>query len=127
MEFWGIEVKPEQSYKVHATKLNVLHLSQACLGEVMEEEEEEEAEAVYVYVKVNDQKFVIGKLSSDKCPQIPLDLVFDKDLELSHSSEDGSLACSLRKLLLARVLTRMAVHSDAYDSSDEEEPTPPPM
>ncbi|KAI3959212.1 hypothetical protein MKW92_048809 [Papaver armeniacum] len=90
MEFWGIEVKPEQSYKVPATKLNVLHLSQACLGEVMEEEEEE-AEAVYVYVKVNEKKIVIGKLSAEKYPQIPFDLVFDKEVELSHSSEDGSV------------------------------------
>ncbi|KAI3951863.1 hypothetical protein MKX01_021601 [Papaver californicum] len=87
MEFWGVEVKPGQSYKVSPAVDRVLHLSQSCVGEVKKGKEE----SVVVYAKFDDQKHVIAHLSADKFPQISHDLVFEKDFELSHSSKNGSI------------------------------------
>ncbi|KAI3924162.1 hypothetical protein MKX01_029697 [Papaver californicum] len=87
MEFWGIEVKPGQSYKVSPASDRVLHLSQSCVGEVKKGKEE----SVVVYAKFDDQKHVIAHLNADKYPQISHDLVFEKDFELSHSSKNGSI------------------------------------
>ena len=48
-------------------------------------------DAVYLNLKVDDKKFVIGNLSSDKNPQMQFDLVFEKDFELSHNWKHGSI------------------------------------
>ncbi|XP_026417631.1 histone deacetylase HDT2-like isoform X2 [Papaver somniferum] len=87
MEFWGVEVKPGQSYKVAPVDEKVLHLSQSCIGEVKKGKEE----TVVVYAKIDNQKHVIAHLSADKFPQISHDLVFEKEFELSHSSKNGSI------------------------------------
>ncbi|RZC82332.1 hypothetical protein C5167_045118 [Papaver somniferum] len=87
MEFWGVEVKPGQSYKVAPVEEKVLHLSQSCIGEVKKGKEE----TVVVYAKIDNQKHVIAHLSADKFPQISHDLVFEKEFELSHSSKNGSI------------------------------------
>jgi hypothetical protein len=34
---------------------------------------------------------IIGTLSAENCPQILCDLVFEKDFELSHSSETATV------------------------------------
>lgn len=49
-------------------------------------------ENAVIYVKVNGQKLVLGTLSSEKCPQIPFDLVFDKEFELWHTSKNTSIS-----------------------------------
>ena len=46
---------------------------------------------VPVRVNINDKKYVIGTLSSERAPQIIFDLVFEQDLELSHGWKDGSV------------------------------------
>lgn len=55
---------------------------QASLGELKGKEN------AVIYVKIDDQKLVLGTLSSEKCPQIPFDLVFEKEFELSHTSKN---------------------------------------
>jgi hypothetical protein len=44
-----------------------------------------------MFVKVDDQKLSIGTLSTDKFPQVPFDLVFEKEFELSHTSKTSSV------------------------------------
>jgi len=58
---------------------------QASLGESKGKEN------VPVFVKINDQKLVIGTLSAEKCAQMSLDLVFEKEFELSHTSKNTSV------------------------------------
>lgn len=42
-------------------------------------------------MKINDQKLVIGTLSSENCAQISYDLVFEKEFELSHGGKNVSV------------------------------------
>jgi hypothetical protein len=42
-------------------------------------------------VKVGEQKLVLGTLLKDKIPQISLELVLDKEFELSHNSKTASV------------------------------------
>lgn len=87
MEFWGVEVKPGQAMKCEPGEERALHLSQAALGET----KGKGAENVPIYVKINDQKLVIGTLSSENCAQISYDLVFEKEFELSHGAKNVSV------------------------------------
>ncbi|KAL1060816.1 hypothetical protein V6Z11_1Z067800 [Gossypium hirsutum] len=66
MEFWGAEVKSGQNFEVELEDdgNRILHLS---------------------------QKFVVGTLSQEKCPQIALDLVLHDKFELSHTGKNGSV------------------------------------
>lgn len=48
-------------------------------------------ENVPLFVKCDDQKLVVGTLSSEKCAQIQYDLVFEKEFELSHTSKNASV------------------------------------
>ncbi|KAJ8641295.1 hypothetical protein MRB53_017989 [Persea americana] len=89
MEFWGVEVKAGQPIKCDpATDGKLLHLSQASLGEV---KKDKGSDFVPLSVKVGDQKIVIGILSSEKCTHMSLDLVFEKEFELSHNWKHGSV------------------------------------
>ncbi|XP_076945444.1 histone deacetylase HDT2-like isoform X1 [Bidens hawaiensis] len=88
MEFWGVEVKANETLKVTVEDLKLLHISQVALGEV---KNGKKVENVTVKVNINDKKFVIGTLSSERAPQIIFDLVFEQDLELSHGWKDGSV------------------------------------
>ncbi|KAM1023556.1 hypothetical protein ACFX2A_045413 [Malus domestica] len=86
MEFWGVEVKAGEPLKVVPEESYVIHLSQATLGEL-----KKGGDQCVIHVKVGDQKLVLANLSSDKMPQIPFDLVFDKEFELSHNLKSGSV------------------------------------
>ncbi|XP_019425536.1 PREDICTED: histone deacetylase HDT1-like isoform X4 [Lupinus angustifolius] len=88
MEFWGVEVKSGESLKVDPGNDTIIHLSMACLGEV---NKDKGGEPVLLYVKFDDQKLVLGTLSSDKFPQISYDLIFEKEFELSHNWKHGSV------------------------------------
>jgi nucleophosmin 1 len=46
---------------------------------------------VVLFVKVGEQKLVLGTLLKDKIPQISLELVLDKEFELSHNSKTASV------------------------------------
>ncbi|KAJ0778328.1 putative histone deacetylase [Helianthus annuus] len=88
MEFWGVEVKPNESLKVPVEDLKLLHISQVALGEM---KNGKKVENIPVRVSINDKKYVVGTLSSERAPQIAFDLVFEQDLELSHGWKDGSV------------------------------------
>ncbi|KAK8473603.1 hypothetical protein PHAVU_001G186300 [Phaseolus vulgaris] len=88
MEFWGVEVKSGQSLKVDPGDDKIIHLSNACLGDVTKAKG---GELVALNVKFGNQKLVLGTLSSDKFPQISYDLIFEKEFELSHSWKNGSV------------------------------------
>ncbi|XP_014496389.2 histone deacetylase HDT3 isoform X2 [Vigna radiata var. radiata] len=87
MEFWGVEVKSGESLKVDPGDDKIIHLSNACLGDVTKAK----GESVALYVKFGNQKLVLGTLSSDKFPQVSYDLIFEKEFELSHSWKNGSI------------------------------------
>ncbi|KVH90648.1 hypothetical protein Ccrd_007277, partial [Cynara cardunculus var. scolymus] len=87
MEFWGVEVKPNEILKVTVEDFKLLHISQVALGEV---KNGKKVENIPVRVNFNDKKFVVGTLSSERAPQIIFDLVFQQDLELSHGWKDGN-------------------------------------
>ncbi|KAK7402077.1 hypothetical protein VNO78_14055 [Psophocarpus tetragonolobus] len=106
MEFWGnylllyslfppslatdcAEVKVGESVKVDPAEFEAcIHLSQAALGEAKKDKANE---PVVLYLKVGDQKFVLGTLSREKIPQISLELVLEKEFEVSHNSKNASV------------------------------------
>ncbi|CAL9152867.1 histone deacetylase HDT1-like isoform X1 [Musa acuminata AAA Group] len=98
MEFWGVEIKPEETVKVDPGEDKYLHLSQASLGETKKDKGHEN---ILIYVKFNNQKLVLGTLSADKCAQIQYDLVFEKEFEISHNSKNASVyLCGYRTVAL---------------------------
>ncbi|KAL0410049.1 UNVERIFIED_CONTAM: Histone deacetylase HDT1 [Sesamum latifolium] len=84
----GVEVKSGEPLKVAPGDGMVLHLSQACLGELKKEKGNE---SVCMFVNVDGKKLVLGTLFSEKLPQQQFDLVFDRDFELSHNWKNGSV------------------------------------
>ncbi|XP_040248850.1 histone deacetylase HDT2 isoform X2 [Aegilops tauschii subsp. strangulata] len=113
MEFWGLEVKPNQSVKVSPDDEHFLHLSQGALGEVKKDDK------ATMFVKIGDQKLAIGTLSTDKFPQIQFDLVFEKEFELSHNSKTSSVFFSGYKVFQPAEGDEMDF--DSEDESEEEE------
>ncbi|XP_039066136.1 histone deacetylase HDT1-like isoform X2 [Hibiscus syriacus] len=94
MEFWGAEVKSGQKFKVELENdgSRILHLSQVALGEVTGDKKKEKGdESICIYLKFKNEKFLIGTLSQEKFPQIPLDLVLHDQFELSHTWKSGSI------------------------------------
>ncbi|CAA0815003.1 Histone deacetylase HDT1 [Striga hermonthica] len=88
MEFWGVEVKPGEPFKVQPKYGYLIHISQASLGEV---KDVKEAKRVSLRLKVDNKDFVIGSLSAEDRPQVMFDLVFEKQFELSHDLKQGSV------------------------------------
>lgn len=58
-------------------------------------------------VKINNQKLVIGILSTDSAPQVSFDLVFEKEFELSHNGKTSVHFCGYKA----------AMDEDRYPSS----------
>ncbi|KAF8098899.1 hypothetical protein N665_0256s0029 [Sinapis alba] len=85
MEFWGAEVRAGKPLKVKPGEDCLIHLSQACIGNG------KKGETAVLYVTLDGKKLVIGSLSQDNIPQISFDMVFEKEFELSHSLESGSV------------------------------------
>ncbi|XP_065867698.1 histone deacetylase HDT1 isoform X3 [Euphorbia lathyris] len=114
MEFWGVEVKAGVPLKVHPDYQEaVIHLSQATLGE---SKKEKGNESVVLSLKIDGKKIVLGHLSTEKTPQLSFDLVFEKEVELSHNSKNSVFFCGYQSL------PQEDEYTDASDSSDEDEP-----
>ncbi|XP_019458892.1 PREDICTED: histone deacetylase HDT1-like [Lupinus angustifolius] len=98
MEFWGTEVKVGEVVKVDPEEIEAyVHLSQAALGE---SKKDKANEPVVLHLKVGEQKIVLGTLSRDKIPQTTLEVVLDKEFELSHSSKSSSVFfCGYKALI----------------------------
>ncbi|KAM7468296.1 hypothetical protein LguiB_015858 [Lonicera macranthoides] len=88
MEFWGAEVKSGEPFLVNPGEGTMLHLSQACLGEV---KKDKGSESISLYLNIDGKRLVLGTLNSEKLPQQLFDLVFDRNFELSHSWKNGSV------------------------------------
>ncbi|XP_034226184.1 histone deacetylase HDT3 isoform X5 [Prunus dulcis] len=87
MEFWGVEVKSGQSVSVEP-KNKVVHLSQVCLDDV---KKAKGSNPISLFVKTGNHKLVLGILSAEKFPQLPLDFFFGEKFELSHNWKNGSV------------------------------------
>ncbi|KAH0971561.1 hypothetical protein GBA52_023717 [Prunus armeniaca] len=87
MEFWGVEVKSGQSVSVEP-KNKVVHLSQVCLDDV---KKAKGSNPISLFVKTSNHKLVLGILSAEKFPQLPLDIFFGEKFELSHNWKNGSV------------------------------------
>lgn len=61
---------------------------QVALGEA---KKDKASEPVVLYLKVDGQKLVLGTLSRDDFPHLSLDIVLDKESELSHNSKTASV------------------------------------
>lgn len=61
---------------------------QASLGEV---KDVKAAKNVPLRLKVDDKSFVFGYLSAEGTSQIMVDLVFEREFELSHDLKNGSV------------------------------------
>lgn len=88
MEFWGVEVKAGEKLQVQPEFGQLIHISQASLGEV---KDVKGAKSVPLRVKIDNKSFIIGTLSAEARPQLMFDLVFERDFELSHDWKNGSI------------------------------------
>ncbi|CAH9099422.1 unnamed protein product [Cuscuta europaea] len=88
MEFWGAEVKSGQPLAVELGMDRILHLSQANIGEVKKEKGHE---SICLYVTVDDKKYVLATLNTEKLPQQQFDLYFERDITISHNWKNGSV------------------------------------
>lgn len=61
---------------------------QASLGEL---KDQKGIENVYLFVNVDGKKLVLGTLITNKLPQYKFDLLFDRNFELSHNWNSGSV------------------------------------
>ncbi|GER54257.1 histone deacetylase HDT1 [Striga asiatica] len=120
MEFWGVEVKSGEPLTVSPGDGMILHLSQACIGEVKKEKGNE---AVYLFVNIDGKRLVLGTLFAEKLPQQQFDLVFDRDFELSHNFKSASILILIVFLNSVPLLIRTGTEgeSDEFDSEEEED------
>jgi len=118
MEFWGVEVKPGEALACDPGDEKYLHMSQAAIGD---KEGAKENERVSLYVHVDGKKFVLGTLSRGKCDQIGLDLVFEKEFKLSHTSQSGSVFFSGYTTLDHEALDGFPDDEDESSEDEEEE------
>ncbi|XP_022879992.1 uncharacterized protein LOC111397350 isoform X3 [Olea europaea var. sylvestris] len=88
MEFWGVEVKNGEILPVMSCAGMILRLSQASLGKLKEEKGNE---SICLFATVDGKKLVLATLYTTKLPQQHLGMVFDRDFELSHDWENGSV------------------------------------
>ncbi|XP_058108545.1 histone deacetylase HDT1-like isoform X5 [Magnolia sinica] len=103
-----VEVKGGEPAKCDPGMDKYLHLSQVSLGEVKKGND-----PILIYVNVNGQKLVLGTLSPEKCTHISLDLVFEKEFELSHNWKNGIVYfCGYK--------TMMMEQEEEYPSDDSE-------
>ncbi|KAL3622889.1 hypothetical protein CASFOL_030565 [Castilleja foliolosa] len=89
MEFWGVEVKPGVPIKVKPDHGQLIHISQAALGEAAKDVKG--AKNIPLRMKIDDKDFVIGSLKPEERTQLMFDLVFEKEFELSHDWKNGSV------------------------------------
>ncbi|KAG6545938.1 hypothetical protein Mapa_012598 [Marchantia paleacea] len=87
MEFWGTEVAPGGPQVCHPGDEMYCHVSQAALGP----SSSGKAERVVLRVETGGKDVVLGTLSSGKCDQMALDLIFDREFKLSHTGTSCSV------------------------------------
>ncbi|XP_073146673.1 histone deacetylase HDT1-like isoform X2 [Henckelia pumila] len=88
MAFWGVEVKSGEPLKVQPEPGKLIHISQAALGEV---KDVKGAKYVPLLLKIDGKTLVLGSLSAVERTQMMLDLVIEREFELSHDWKNGSV------------------------------------
>lgn len=111
MEFWGVEVKAGEKLKVQPDYGQLIHISQASLGEV---KDAKGAKNVPLRMKIDNKNFIIGSLSAEDRPQAMFDLVFEKEFELSHDWKNGSI------YFIGYVAADPVSDGDEFSSGDDE-------
>ncbi|KAM5552971.1 hypothetical protein ABKV19_025288 [Rosa sericea] len=106
----GVEVKAGEPLSVVPDQGNVVHLSQACLGE-----SKKAADSIVIYGKTREQKLVLGHLIPGQIPQLSFDLVFDDEFELSHNWKSDTVHFAGYQSILYRVFLG---HKQCFVSSD---------
>ncbi|KAG5515689.1 hypothetical protein RHGRI_036664 [Rhododendron griersonianum] len=86
--FPGVEVKAGEPVKVTPEAGQIIHVSQAAMGEGKKGKGNDH---IPLHVKIDGKKLVVGSLSGENFPQITFDLVFEKEFELSHDWKNGSV------------------------------------
>lgn len=114
MKFWGVEVKAGEPLKVQPDPESIIHLSQAALGE---SKKEKGNESVPLFLKIDDKKIVLGTLSPENIPQLSFDLVFEREVELSHNWKYGSVH-------LCGYQTALPEEEEMYSDEDSEDEEP---
>ncbi|KAI3826134.1 hypothetical protein L1987_00177 [Smallanthus sonchifolius] len=137
----GVEVKSGQPLEVSLGEDKVLHLSQACLGEIKSNKTNE---SVCLHINIENKKLVLGTLNSERLPQQIFDLVIDKDFQLSHNWKNGSVyfygyqadqpfdddsypLCKDTYLSLTELLLCCVITDSEGSDSDEEAPVLVPI
>ncbi|XP_015694821.1 histone deacetylase HDT2-like [Oryza brachyantha] len=118
MGFWGGVVKPGETVKCDPPGEFYYHISQIAL------EPGELNENVQVFVQVDGKRTLLGALSAEHCPQFAIDLVFEKEFELLHTSKTYSIFFSGYQAAPAR---RSDSPIEEGDESDEEVPLAIPL
>ncbi|XP_020247348.1 uncharacterized protein LOC109825055 isoform X2 [Asparagus officinalis] len=86
LRYWSAKVNPGDPFKCKPKANSILHLSQAAF------KPEEDDKPIYIYVSADGfEKELLGTLSESGCQQIPFNLHFDKEFELSHNSNKASV------------------------------------
>ncbi|KAK2644260.1 hypothetical protein Ddye_019455 [Dipteronia dyeriana] len=88
MEFWCVEIKGGEPLKVEIGCDKILHLAQASLHALKKDHGDV---SVSLFLKTGNQVVVLGNLCIGKQHQVFVDLVFEKEIELSHNWKDGSV------------------------------------
>lgn len=123
MEFWGVEVKPGQQLECSPGEDKYIHLSQVAIGEGSKSDDR-----VAVYIHVDGKKIMIGSCVRESCEQFGLDLVFEKDFKISHTSKSASVFCCGYTTFIQEDDEFGSLHGDDEDDeSESEDEVPPPV
>ncbi|GFQ05626.1 histone deacetylase hdt1 [Phtheirospermum japonicum] len=117
MEFWGVEVKPGVPLKVEPHQGQLIHVSQAALGEAVKDVKG--AKNIPLRMKVDGKDFVIGFLKPEERTQLMFDLVFEKEFELSHDWKNGSIYF-IGYLAADPISDEDYISDDSFESSEDE-------
>lgn len=131
MEFWGAEVQPGKSFYAGVRKGQVLHISQAIVGDIIDS-----SSNIYLHITFDGKQYVCGTLHSERFPHQTFDLLFNKSVTISHTSEHSSVyfyGYTTENLGYENGVSSVRVftcdHSQAFDTLGEEdkEECPPPV
>ncbi|KAL2623990.1 hypothetical protein R1flu_008235 [Riccia fluitans] len=123
MEFWGTEVPPGEPQLCYPGGEMYCHMSQAALGPASNGT----SERVVLRVETGGKSIVLGTLSSGKCDQMALDLIFDREFKLSHTGASSSVYFCGYKTEKGDPEDSVSGEDEDEDSEEEEVPEAVPL
>uniref|UniRef100_A0A0A9H363 Hdt102 n=1 Tax=Arundo donax TaxID=35708 RepID=A0A0A9H363_ARUDO len=112
-EHWGVVVKPGETVKCDPGRFYCV-VSQIAL------QAGKGNENVEVFVEVGGKRLLIGTLSVDRHPQYTIELVFEKEFELLHTSKTSNISVIGYKFSECERKYPYVGGSEDYDSDSEE-------